>query len=109
LETLDAIAACRTLIVTSLREGLPTLVMEGMALGKPLIVADEPGCLEAIGARESAKTYPLGVIDQLVERTIESIQGPALVKDVRQLALENYDWRVVARNLDSLYTDERRS
>ena len=47
VDVLDAIAACRALVVTSFREGLPTLVLEGMALRRSIVVPAEAGCLDA--------------------------------------------------------------
>jgi glycosyltransferase involved in cell wall biosynthesis len=50
----DALAAASAVVVPSKREGLPTLVLEAMVHETPLIVADEPGCLEAVRAGVSS-------------------------------------------------------
>ena len=99
----DAIAACRVLVVTSRREGLPTLVMEGMALGKPIVVPNEPGCMEAIGEGEAGYIYELGNINDLVEKSILAWSDEAIGPAAQERVLREYDWRVVSKRLDQIY------
>ncbi len=102
-ETLDAIAACSAIIVTSKREGLPTLVMEGMALAKPVVVPNEDGCMEAIGEGEFGLIYKLGDIDDLAAKTELALENQQIGTLARKRVLEEYDWRVVMRKLDAVY------
>lgn len=99
----DAIAACDALVVTSKREGLPTLVMEGMALGRPIVVPTEPGCMEAIGQGETGLIYELGNIDHLVHQTLAALENTTIGPAARQRVLNEYDWRVVSKKLDEIY------
>ena len=99
----DAIAACDVLVVTSKREGLPTLVMEGMALARPIVVPNELGCMEAIGQGEAGLIYELGNVDSLAEKTLAARENKSIGQAARQRVLSEYDWRVVARNLDAIY------
>jgi glycosyltransferase involved in cell wall biosynthesis len=103
----DAIAACDALIVTSKREGLPTLVLEGMALAKPIVVPNERGCMEAVGQGEAGLIYELGNIDSLVEKTRAALENASLGPVARRRILNEYDWRVVARDLDAIYAASR--
>ncbi len=105
-ETLDAIAACSVLVVTSKREGLPTLVMEGMALGKPVVVPDEDGCMEAVGGGEFGFVYRQGDLDHLAALTLEALGDVNRHRKARQRVLEKYDWRVVIKKLDAIYRGE---
>jgi glycosyltransferase involved in cell wall biosynthesis len=99
----DAIAACSVLVVTSKREGLPTLVMEGMAHQKPVVVPDEAGCMEAIGDGEFAYIYQQGNIDDLVAKAELAMKDSSIGLRARQRVLEEYDWRVVTPRLDAIY------
>jgi glycosyltransferase involved in cell wall biosynthesis len=99
----DAIAACSVLVVTSKREGLPTLVMEGMAHQKPVVVPDEAGCMEAIGDGEFGYIYQQGNIDDLVAKVELAVKDSSIGLRARQRVLEEYDWRVVAPRLDAIY------
>jgi glycosyltransferase involved in cell wall biosynthesis len=99
----DAIAACRVLVVTSKREGLPTLVMEGMALGKSIVVPNEAGCMEAIGEGEAGLIYELGNINDLAEKTLAALQGPERIEIAVRRVEREYDWQIVAPKLDAIY------
>jgi len=99
----DALAACMVLVVTSKREGLPTLVMEGMAHQKPVVVPDEAGCMEAIGEGEPGSVYKQGNIDDLAAKVERAMKDFAVGPRSRQRVLEEYDWRVVAPKLDKIY------
>jgi len=51
LETDDvrpAIAACQAVVLPSYREGLPRSLLEGAAMGRPLIATDVPGCRDVV-------------------------------------------------------------
>lgn len=44
----DIIAASDIYVLPSYREGLPMTVLEAMAMGKPVVTTDVPGCREAV-------------------------------------------------------------
>ncbi len=99
----DAIAACSILVVTSKREGLPTLVMEAMAQRKAVVVPDEKGCLEVIGEGEAGFIYQQGNIDELVEKTLQALADKQLGEVAKKRVLREYDSRVIAPQLDKIY------
>lgn len=43
-----AIAECHVYVLPSYREGLPRTVVEAMAMGRPIIVTDVPGCRDTV-------------------------------------------------------------
>lgn len=99
----DALAACSVLVVTSKREGLPTLVMEGMAHCKPVIVPDEPGCIEAVAGGDCGHIYHLGDIGDLARKTLIARADTETGIRARARVLEEYAWHVIAPRLDALY------
>lgn len=99
----DAIAACSALVVTSKREGLPTLVMEGMAHQKPVVVPDEAGCLEAIAGGQFGYIYRQGNIADLIAAVELAMKDSTIGLRARQRVIEEYDWKVVAPKLDAIY------
>ena len=103
-QTQDAIAACSALVITSRREGLPTLVLEGMTHAKPVVVPDEDGCLEAIGHGDFGFIYPQHDIDRLASVTLEALSDRDRGIRARQRVLEEYAWPVVMSKLDRIYT-----
>ena len=102
-ETQDAIAACSALVVTSKREGLPTLVLEAMAQSKPVVVPDEPGCMEAVGHGEFGSIYRQDDLNDLAEKTLTVLADTQRNQGARQRVLSEYDWRVVIPQLDAIY------
>lgn len=105
LEVQDALSACSALVVTSRREGLPTLVLEAMSHGKPIVVPNEAGCFEAVNGGEFGRIYRQDDLDDLLAQTESALTGAVFLPDSRKRILEEYDWRVVAGKLDSFYKD----
>ncbi|HEY3853761.1 MAG TPA: glycosyltransferase family 4 protein [Verrucomicrobiae bacterium] len=105
----DAIAACSALVVTSKREGLPTLVMEAMAQQKPVVVPNEAGSMEAISDGDFGFIYSQGNLDDLADCTIKAIADTRKCQHSRQRILSEYDWRVTAPKLDAIYTSDPRA
>jgi glycosyltransferase involved in cell wall biosynthesis len=102
-EVQDALAACDALVVTSLREGLPTVVLEALVHGKSVIVPNEAGCAEAIGGGECGFIYQPGEIDDLVAQTRAGLADREKAAKGRQRVLAEFDWRVIAGRLDAIY------
>lgn len=102
----DAIAACSALVVTSLREGFPTLVLEGLAHQKPIVVPTEAGCEEALGGPEFGWIYQLGNVDSLLEKTQAALNGPPLNPRSLERVRDEFDWKVIMRKLDRIYRGE---
>lgn len=99
----DALAACTALVVTSLREGLPTIVLEAMAHSKAVVVPDEPGCVEAVGGSDYGLIYDPLDLDDLVVKTTAALNDSTFGPEGRARVLREYDWRVVVQQLDALY------
>jgi glycosyltransferase involved in cell wall biosynthesis len=98
----DAIAASRAVVVTSKREGLPTLVLEVMALRKNVVVPREPGCLEAVDDGNFGFVYEPGDLSDLAEKTASAIDAGVNPR-ARDRVLAEFDWQVIAPKLDAIY------
>ncbi len=101
-DTLDAILASQLLVVTSHREGLPTLVLEAMTLSKPIVIPDEDGCMGATYGDTHATIYTRNSVESLVN-AIRSTLPQSSRPDSRTRVLQEYDWRVIAKKLQLLY------
>lgn len=105
-DVLDAIAACRALVVTSFREGLPTLVLEAMALQRAIVVPDEAGCLDATDGDRCAAVYRSGDLGDLHAKLEQSLRRDSANEEGKRRVLAEFDWRVVSRKLDGIYKNE---
>lgn len=102
-EVQDAIAACKVLVLCSRREGLPTLVLEGMIAGKPVVVPDEQGCMEAIGDGQFGYIYQSGSLEDCARQVLAAAKDRDRPRRAREHALSTYAWPEIMRRLDSIY------
>lgn len=90
-----AIDACSVYVLPSYREGTPRTVLEAMAMGRPIITTDAPGCRETVIDGENGFLVPLKSVDALVAAMERFIKEPDLVarmaKRSRQIAEDKYD------------------
>lgn len=61
------IAAANVFVLPSYREGLSMAILENMAMGKPIITTDVPGCRETIEAGENGLLVPPKNTEKLAE------------------------------------------
>jgi len=90
-----AISDCCVYVLPSYREGTPRTVLEAMAMGRPIITTDAPGCRETVINGKNGFLVPVKSIDALVEAMLKFIKNPELCihmgKKSRLLAEEKYD------------------
>lgn len=65
----------RALVLPSFAEGLPVVIMEALALGRPVIVSAIAGTPELVGT-DCGWLVPAGSIDQLVEAMEAALDAP---------------------------------
>ena len=77
------------------REGTPRSVLEAMAMGRPIITTDAPGCRETVIEGENGFLVPVMDIDALVKAMKRFIVRPDLIQGMgqrsRKIAVEKYD------------------
>ncbi|GHD67397.1 glycosyl transferase [Luteimonas padinae] len=90
-----AIAASTVYVLPSYREGTPRTVLEAMAMGRPIITTDAPGCRETVIDGDNGFLVPVQSVDALVEAMLKFIEDPALAQRMgrrsRQIAEDKYD------------------
>ena len=89
------------------REGVPRSTQEALAMGRPVITTDAPGCRETVVDGENGFLVPVRDVEALAERMIRFIEEPALIETMgwaaRRLAEERFDVRRInARILEIL-------
>jgi hypothetical protein len=72
----EEILAARALVLPSFAEGLPVVLMEAMALRRPVITTYVAGIPELVHGGESGWLVPAGDIDGLAEAMIDCLAAP---------------------------------
>lgn len=93
------IADCSVYVLPSYREGTPRTVLEAMAMGRPVVTTDAPGCRETVIDGKNGYLVPVKNVDELVRALECFISRPELISGMgqegRRIAVEKYDVRKV--------------
>lgn len=90
-----AIKSCSVYVLPSYREGTPRTVLEAMAMGRPIITTDAPGCRETVQSGVNGILVPVKSVSGLVNAMQLLIESPDLIASMgdnsRKLAENKYD------------------
>lgn len=73
-----AIAQCRVYVLPSFREGLPRSILEAMAMGRPVITTDAPGCRDTVVEGSNGLLVPIRDAASLAKAMEKFILSPEL-------------------------------
>ena len=102
-EVLGAISACKVFVMTSKYEGIPTVLLEAMAMRKPVVVPDHSGCKEVVCSSDYGFLYKPNALDDLIDKTKHAIDSKDIGENARERILEEYNWRIIIKKIDSIY------
>lgn len=89
------IADCHVYVLSSYHEGMPRTVLEAMAMGRPILTTNVPGCRETVVAGENGYLVPKADAEALAERMIWFIehhgQWQRMGQASRRMAEERFD------------------
>ncbi|MHA7681457.1 glycosyltransferase family 4 protein [Cupriavidus sp. PET2-C1] len=90
-----AIANSSVYVLPSYREGTPRSVLEAMAMGRPIITTDAPGCRETVMNGDNGFLVPVKSVDGLEQAMLNFIEDGEKVSRMgqrsRQIAEDKYD------------------
>ncbi len=90
-----AIENCSVYVLPSYREGTPRTVLEAMAMGRPIITTNVPGCRETVVEGDNGFMVPVKAVDELAKAMERFILQPELISRMgarsREIAVEKYD------------------
>lgn len=93
------LARCSVYVLPSYREGTPRSVLEAMAMGRPVITTDVPGCRETVIPGVNGFLIPARNAEALAEAMRQFIVQPDLIArmghESRQIAEKKYDVKLV--------------
>ncbi|MFA0083549.1 glycosyltransferase family 4 protein [Vibrio breoganii] len=86
---------CAVYVLPSYHEGMPRTVLEAMAMGRPILTTDVPGCRETVENGVNGWLVEKANVEQLAERMIWFIeneeQWPVMGKKSCEMASEKFD------------------
>lgn len=93
------------LLLPSVKEGLPNVVLEAMASGLPCVAARASGSRELIVEGETGYTYAFDALDELAEATRRCLSpaGAAMAANARRLAQTCYAIQAIADQYEVIY------
>ena len=98
-----AIAACSIYVLPSYREGTPRSVLEAMAMGRPIVTTDAPGCRETVEPGRNGFLVPPREVSPLADAMERFIVDPGLAARMgaasRDLADRKYEVTSVSRSI----------
>ncbi|MGD6802086.1 glycosyltransferase family 4 protein [Rossellomorea aquimaris] len=79
---------CSVYVLPSYREGTPRTVLEAMAMGRPIITTDTPGCRETVIDGKNGFLVPVKNVNALVDRIDWFIKNKKKITSMGQASLE---------------------
>jgi glycosyltransferase involved in cell wall biosynthesis len=107
-DAIDIIAGLDVLVSSSLWEGLPTVILEAMLLGTPVIATDIAGSRDLVIEGKTGLLVPprdsAALARAAIRQYVERAQAQAMAATARR-HVEQFTIRAVARAYGALYTD----
>ncbi len=112
-EVRDYLVGARAMVLPSFAEGLPVVIMEALALGRPVVSTYIAGIPELVVPGESGWLVPAGSIDALVDAMGEVLKTPSarleeLGREGRRRVLAAHDASISTRPLFERFTQGQR-
>ena len=93
------IAKCHVYVLPSYHEGMPRTVLEAMAMGRPILTTDTPGCRETVILGENGHLIPPADADALASKLIWFLENRdqwiQMGRASRRIAEERFDVRLI--------------
>jgi glycosyltransferase involved in cell wall biosynthesis len=103
-DALSLVRRASALVVTSYSEGLPTAVLEAMAMGTTVVVPDSHGCRDLVTHGRTGFKFAPGSLEELCRALDASQSAEASVKEAAQRMInDDFAWPAVARKIDAVY------
>jgi glycosyltransferase involved in cell wall biosynthesis len=101
------LAAADLLVLPSRWEGMPNVILEAMAAGKPVVATRAEGVQEALGPGAQEQMVATGDMPQFTKRVIQVLQAPQLAQKLgrqnRQRAIAEFSLQTMVSSYERLY------
>jgi glycosyltransferase involved in cell wall biosynthesis len=100
------LAGAEMVLLPSRWEGMPNVLLEAMASGKPVVATRAEGVDELLGDTSLEQTVPLGDMREFTERIAAIASNPNLASDLarrNQLRARQFSWERMVAQYEHLY------
>jgi glycosyltransferase involved in cell wall biosynthesis len=94
----EELVAARALVLPSFAEGLPVVLMEAMALRRPVLSTFVAGIPELVRANENGWLFPAGSLDELTAAMEDCLARPA--EDIQRMGEAGYRRVIECHSVD---------
>ncbi|HUF37494.1 MAG TPA: glycosyltransferase family 4 protein, partial [Anaerolineales bacterium] len=109
LDFTESLAAMDIFCLPSLRQGLGTIMLEAMALGKPVIATGVGGVYSVVREGETGLVVPPQDSSRLAERILELLNDPVRARAIgesgRRLVQSEFNVETMVRRTAELYRE----
>jgi len=105
-KTLELVSSSDILLSTSKEEGLPTVIVEAMALGKCVIATAVGGVPEIIKDRKNGILVPPSAPDKIAQAVIELLDNSEMRREISKTAvrdIEGFSWDKITSEYLKIY------
>lgn len=99
----DYYKQCSVYVLPSYREGTPRTVLEAMAMGRPIITTDAPGCRETVIDGKTGFLVPVMDANAVADKMLEFIKNPELIETMGKESLvyckSKFDVNIVNKDM----------
>ena len=103
----DRLASADIVVLPSYREGMPRVLLEAGAAGKPVIASDVPGCRDVVMPGETGLLVPPRDVECLAAAITELARDPqrrrSMGSAARKLVADRFDERIVLKTTHRTY------
>lgn len=96
-------------VLPSYHEGMPRTVLEAMAVGRPIITTDVPGCRETVSPGVNGWLVSKGDSDDLAEKILWFVDSPNEIKKMgqqsRDMVSNQFDVKQVNKDIINIVTN----
>ncbi len=98
------------IVLTSYREGLSKVLMEGLAMGKPIVTTDTPGCRQTVDDGRNGFLVPSKNVDAVVEACeklieLDSVDLEIMSQLSRKKAVEVFADKIVVAQYKNILSE----
>lgn len=105
-KVLQAMMNCKLFVMTSLSEGLPTVLMEAMFMERICLIPDNTGCLEIMQNEQNGYIYKSGSFTSLqlkFEQAVNTKNRNQIGHAAKVRIQTYYDWKKIAKKIEAQY------